>query len=79
MASAPCAGRDRGHHVSHHSGGPSEWESCLPPEVLRVPEDLGRVDGLLDDPVFLAPFVPFFRPALGRPSTPVECYLRLMS
>jgi len=28
--------------------------------------------------VFFAPFVPFFHPVLGRPSTPVECYLRLM-
>ena len=54
---------------------PSEWESRLPPEVLRLPEDLVRVDALLDDPVF---FAPFFHPVLGRPSTPAECYLRLM-
>jgi hypothetical protein len=27
---------------------------------------------------FFAPFVPCFHPVLGRPSTPVECYLRLM-
>jgi IS5 family transposase len=46
--------------------------------VLRLPEDLVRVDALLDDPVFFAPFAPFFHPVLGRPSTPVECYLRLM-
>jgi IS5 family transposase len=58
--------------------GPSLWESRLPPEVLRLPEDLARVDVLLDDPVFFAPFAPFFHPVLGRPSTPVECYLRLM-
>ena len=58
--------------------GPSLWESSLPPELLRLPEDLARVDALLDDPVFFAPFAPFFHPVLGRPSTPVECYLRLM-
>jgi transposase, IS5 family len=58
--------------------GPSLWESRLPPELLRLPEDLVRVDALLDDPVFFAPFAPFFHPVLGRPSTPVECYLRLM-
>jgi IS5 family transposase len=58
--------------------GPSEWESLLPAEVLRLPEDLARVDALLDDPVFFAPFAPYFHPVLGRPSTPVECYLRLM-
>src|SRR5271170_5331175 len=58
--------------------GPSGWELLLPPEVLRLPEELARVDALLDDPAFFAPFAPFFHPVLGRPSTPVECYLRLM-
>jgi IS5 family transposase len=28
--------------------------------------------------VFFAPFAPHFDPLIGRPSTPVECYLRLM-
>ena len=36
------------------------------------------MDALLDDPAFFAPFVPHFDPLIGRPSTPVECYLRLM-
>jgi transposase, IS5 family len=54
------------------------WESLLPAEVLRLPEQLARVDALLDDPAFFAPFAPYFHPVLGRPSTPVECYLRLM-
>jgi IS5 family transposase len=54
------------------------WESLLPPEVLRLPEDLARVDALLDDPVFFAPFAPYFDPVIGRPSTPAEWYLRLM-
>jgi IS5 family transposase len=54
------------------------WESLLPEEVLRLPGELARVDGLLDDPAFFAPFVPYFDPVIGRPSTPVECYLRLM-
>jgi IS5 family transposase len=57
---------------------PSLWESVLPPEVLRLPQELARVDALLDDPAFFAPFAPFFDPVTGRPSTPVECYLRLM-
>jgi transposase, IS5 family len=57
---------------------PPLWESLLPPEVLRLPEQLARVDALLDDPAFFAPFAPYFHPVLGRPSTPVECYLRLM-
>jgi transposase, IS5 family len=42
----------------------------LPQGVLRLPEELARVDALLDDPVFFAPFVPFFGPQVGRPSTP---------
>jgi transposase, IS5 family len=58
--------------------GPSPWELLLPAEVLRLPQELARVDALLDDPVFFAPFTPYFHPVLGRPSTPVECYLRLM-
>jgi transposase, IS5 family len=57
---------------------PSEWELRLPAEVLRLPEDLARVDALLDDRVFLAPFAPYFHPVLGRPSAPLECCLRLM-
>jgi len=58
--------------------GPPEWELLLPPEVLRLPGELARVDALLDDPAFFAPFAPHFHPLTGRPSTPVECYLRLM-
>jgi IS5 family transposase len=57
---------------------PSLWESLLPEEVLRLPGELARVDALLDDPAFFAPFAPHFDPLIGRPSTPVECYLRLM-
>src|SRR3954467_9157205 len=56
----------------------SLWEAVLPEEVLRLPEELARVDALLDDPAFFAPFVPFFDPSMGRPSTPMETYLRLM-
>jgi len=56
----------------------SLWEAMLPDEVLRLPDELARVDALLDDPVFFAPFVPFFDPRVGRPSTPMEVYLRLM-
>ena len=54
--------------------GPSPWESLLPPELLRLPAELARVDALLDDPLFSAPFAPHFHPVIGRPSTPVECY-----
>jgi IS5 family transposase len=54
------------------------WESVLPPELLRLPAELARVDVLLDDSVFFAAFVPFFDPRVGRPSVPMETYLRMM-
>ena len=57
---------------------PSLWEAILPDELRRLPAELARIDALLDDPVFFAPFVPFFDPRMGRPSTPMETYLRLM-
>jgi IS5 family transposase len=57
---------------------PSVWESRLPAELLRLPDELARVDALLHDPAFFAPFAAYFHRVLGRPSTPVECYLRLM-
>ena len=56
----------------------SLWEAVLPAELLELPDELARVDGLLDDPVFFAPFVVFFDPWIGRPSMPMETYLRLM-
>jgi transposase, IS5 family len=57
---------------------PSLWEAILPAELLVLPGELARVDGLLDDPVFFAPFAPFFDARIGRPSIPMETYLRLM-
>ena len=56
----------------------SLWEAVLPPELLKLPAELARIDALLDDPVFFTPFVPFFDLRIGRPSTPMETYLRLM-
>jgi IS5 family transposase len=56
----------------------SLWEAVLPEELLRLPEELARVDALLDDEAFFGPFEPFFDPRIGRPSTPMEVYLRLM-
>ena len=43
----------------------SLFESILPVELLRLPEELARVDALLDDPVFFTPFVPYFDPRIG--------------
>jgi IS5 family transposase len=57
---------------------PTLWDAILPAEVLVLSGELAQVDRLLDDPVFFAAFVPHFDPRQGRPSIPVETYLRLM-
>jgi IS5 family transposase len=57
---------------------PTLWDSILPPELLVLPVELGRVDVLLDDPVFFSPFAAYFDARIGRPSLPMETYLRLM-
>jgi IS5 family transposase len=57
---------------------PSLWESVLPQVCQRLPAELERVDRWLDDDRFFAPFRAHFDARLGRPSVPVETYLRLM-
>jgi transposase, IS5 family len=60
------------------SDQPMLWDAILPSELLVLPVELARVDALLDDPVFFAPFAAYFDPRIGRPSIPMETYLRLM-
>jgi IS5 family transposase len=50
----------------------------LPECCLGLPPGLAEVDALLDDPAFFEAFVPFFSPDRGRPSIPMETYLRMM-
>src|SRR5215213_9595704 len=57
---------------------PTLWELLLPAEALMMPAELARVDQLLDDERFFAPYGEFFHARLGRPSIPIETYLRLM-
>src|SRR5271169_2250896 len=57
---------------------PTLWETILPEMCLGMPAELEAVDRLLDDPAFFEPFVAHFHAALGRPSLPIETYLRLM-
>ncbi|MDN5932331.1 MAG: ISNCY family transposase [Pseudonocardia sp.] len=54
------------------------WEQMLPEEIRLVGPELEAVDRLLDDPRFLAPFVERFGCRIGRPTIPIESYLRLM-
>lgn len=53
-------------------------DAILPPELLVLPAELARVDALLDDPAFFAPFTPYFDARIGRPSVPMEICLRMM-
>jgi transposase, IS5 family len=57
---------------------PSLWESVLPEVCRRLPAELERIDAWLDDERFFAPFVPYVSARMGRPSVPMESYLRLM-
>jgi len=54
------------------------WEAILPPGFEDLPAELARVDAVLDDPVFFEPYRRLFSARMGRPSTPIETYLRLM-
>jgi len=40
---------------------------------------LSELDSYLDDPRFFEPFRPYFHPSDGRPSVPIETYLRMMT
>lgn len=54
------------------------WEAILPPGYEVLPAGLARADELLDDPVFFAPYRAYFSELFGRPSIPIETYLRMM-
>jgi IS5 family transposase len=56
----------------------SLWETILPAGILALPEELAQVDALLDEPEFLAPFATHYDPVAGRPSIPIDTYLRMM-
>jgi len=57
---------------------PSLWDSVLPAEVRRMAPLLEQVDRWLDDEAFFAPFREHFSALFGRPSIPMEVYLRMM-
>lgn len=61
-----------------HDGQATIWEAMLPEELQLLSPDLAAVDALLDDPRFLAPFIERFSCPIGRPTIPIDSYLRLM-
>lgn len=58
--------------------GESLWEAVLPNELRELPAEFGKVDEILDDDRFLAPFRSRLTSRIGRPTIPIETYLRLM-
>jgi transposase, IS5 family len=57
---------------------PTLWDAILPECCLGLPPGLAEVDELLDDVRFFEAFRPFFSVGTGRPSIPMETYLRMM-
>jgi IS5 family transposase len=54
------------------------WEAVLPAELRERPAELRKVDEVLDEDRFMAPFRSRLTATIGRPTIPVETYLRLM-
>ena len=61
-----------------HDGQATLWEQMLPDQIRLMGPELERIDALLDDPRFLAPFVARIACPIGRPTIPIDSYLRLM-
>lgn len=73
-----CAGlklmlRHRGHQDQV-----TLWDLVVPVDLLELPEELAKVDQWLDDERFFKPYLKKFNQRLGRPSVPVETFLRLI-
>ncbi len=53
-------------------------EGLLPPQLLKLPSDLEKVDHTLNDERFEEPFIKKFNVTIGRGSVPIRPYIRLM-
>ena len=56
----------------------TRWESILPERRLGLPAGLGEIDEMQGDPRIFELVRPLFDPVIGRPSIPMETYLRMM-
>ena len=54
------------------------FELLLPRGMRVLSGELAEVDAILDDERFFGPFRACFDPTEGRPSIPIDTYLRLM-
>jgi len=54
------------------------WDSLLPPQARTLNEELTTIDHWLSDERCFEPYRQRFNTRIGRPTVPVETYLRLM-
>jgi IS5 family transposase len=54
------------------------FEAGLPKELFELDEELKKIDEFLNDERFMEPFLEHFNSSTGRPTVPVETYLRMM-
>jgi len=64
--------------LCERSLGESLWEAVLPLGLRELREELAKVDAILEDERFLAPFRARLTAKVGWPATAIETYLRLM-
>jgi IS5 family transposase len=64
--------------LCERSVGESLWEAVLPAALRELPPELAKVDAVLDEERFLAPFRSRLTARIGRPTIAIESYLRLM-
>jgi IS5 family transposase len=57
---------------------PELFDYFLPENLKKLPEELQRINELLDNPAIVEPFVKRFNVLMGRPTVPIETYVRLM-
>ncbi len=56
----------------------SLWDQLLPPQARTLSDELATVDTWLADERFFEPYRQRFHTRIGRPTVPVETFLRLM-
>lgn len=54
------------------------WDAIIPETIRALPEELAKVDALLDDERFMQPFLDKHQTRRGRPTKTIESFLRLM-
>jgi IS5 family transposase len=57
---------------------PSLWKSVLQPDLFEMNGELAKIDMILDDERFFAPFRQKSCSGVGRPTIPASTYLRMI-